>query len=161
MTEPANNFNTNNAKVSRLHQSTHSGVPQSHSGIIKPNTSEREFNTMSDNYSKREIDLKFEAIESQIESGFEKNDLKLDSLNQKTDLKFELLSQKIDATAKEIIKQTNSQFSALKEELLKEKIETLEREKKDKRELILWSIGTAIAILAIIIPLLQQILQKG
>ena len=46
-------------------------------------------------------------------------------------------------------------FSDLKNDLAKEKIETLEREKKDKRELILWSIGTAIAIVAIIVPLLQ------
>ena len=35
-----------------------------------------------------------------------------------------------------------------------EKIESLEQARKDKRELILWSIGTAVAILGILVPLI-------
>lgn len=123
---------------------------------IKEVESQKEGHHMSqETYSKTEVDLKLEAIDTNIKHGFEITNLKLEALNQKTDLKFESLEKQLDSKFDSFEHKIENMFSDLKNDLAKEKIETLEREKKDKRELILWSIGTAIAIVAIIVPLLQ------
>ncbi|MCB2913280.1 hypothetical protein [Streptococcus suis] len=83
-------------------------------------------------YTKSEIDLKFDKISTDVQHSSEKSDLKLDNFENKLE----------------------NLFANLKVDLANEKIESLEQARKDKRELILWSIGTAVAILGILIPLI-------
>ncbi|MCB2911254.1 hypothetical protein JXX20_00005, partial [Streptococcus suis] len=64
-------------------------------------------------------------------------------LAKQVDLKFDNFENKLE-----------NLFANLKVDLANEKIESLEQARKDKRELILWSIGTAVAILGILIPLI-------
>ncbi|HEM6261943.1 TPA: hypothetical protein U2C61_001510 [Streptococcus suis] len=94
-------------------------------------------------YTKSEIDLKFDKISTDIQHSSEKSDLKFDALTKQVDLKFDNFENKLE-----------NLFANLKVELANKKIESLEQARKDKRELILWSIGTAVAILGILIPLI-------
>lgn len=154
MLETQDNFKVTKSNVTPLRsEKTYSStVPRQINDIMKSRVNTEDFIMPQETYSKAEIDLKLDKISSDIDHGFDKVDLKFEKLEQKIDSGFKQVDLKFDNFERRI----ENMFADLKIDLSKEKIETLEREKKDKRELILWSIGTAVAILAIIIPLLLQ-----
>lgn len=90
-------------------------------------------------YTKTEIDLKFDAIQNELRYN-----------RELTQLGFEKLKERMDT----VQTKTELMFSNFREEQSLARIDELERERKIKREFILWSIGTTIAILAVLIPLI-------
>lgn len=93
------------------------------------------------------IDQRFERIEGDFNNYYTKSEM---------DLKFEMVDRKIESTADKIISKTEKMFANLRTDMAKDKLAEVEQSHRDKREIILWSIGTAIAILAIVVPLLLQ-----
>ena len=87
-------------------------------------------------YTKNEIDLKFE------------------NLSDKVDNKFELLSQKIDSGFSNQSLQMNNTLLEFKQALKDESEKERKERQNEKKELIRWSIGTAIAIVAAVAALL-------
>lgn len=75
-------------------------------------------------YSKTEIDLKFDKIQSDIQHGFEKIDLKLDSFEQRI--------QNI------LLTQDNKRH---------------DEQEKNKKEFMYWAIGIAVGLASIAIPI--------
>ncbi|MFD3024291.1 hypothetical protein [Streptococcus agalactiae] len=103
-------------------------VPVQNSGIIKPE--EKGGAIMSHNtYSKSEIDLKFENLETKVDS------------------KFEQLSQKIDFSVQQILSETKN---LLLEQQVKEKNERENERKSTNR----WLIGIAISLAGLIISII-------
>lgn len=100
-------------------------VPRQNYGIIKSENNVEGSTMPQDNYSKNEIDLKFTNLE-----------------------------QKIDHNKEIILSETKNMFTELRLELQANHEKEREQARKDKRDLIFWSIGTAIAIVGIIIPIL-------
>ena len=107
-----------------------------------------------DTYSKSEIDLKLDKINSDTQHGFEKIDLKIDQLRQemrsgfeKIDLKFEQVDLKFDNFEKRV----ETMF-------LTQENKRLEEHAKSKKEFMYWFIGllvsTLLGILAIIVTIL-------
>ena len=90
-------------------------------------------------YTKTEIDLKFDAIQNELRYN-----------RELTQLGFEKLKERMDT----VQTKTELMFSNFREEQSLARIDELERERKIKREFILWSIGTTVALLAVLIPLI-------
>jgi hypothetical protein len=111
--------------------------------IIQSRKQQEDSIMSQETYTKYEIDLKFDKISTDVQHSSEKSDLKFDALAKQLDLKFDNFENKLE-----------NLFANLKVDLANEKIESLEQARKDKRELILWSIGTAVAILGILVPLI-------
>ncbi|HFU4085596.1 TPA: hypothetical protein ACGO7S_000406 [Streptococcus suis] len=118
--------------------------------IIESRKQQEESIMSQETYTKSEIDLKFDKISTDIHHGFEKVDLKFENIQQRMDDGFKQVDLKFDNFENKL----ENLFANLKVDLANEKIESLEQARKDKRELILWSIGTAVAILGILIPLI-------
>lgn len=99
--------------------------------------SEREVKTMKteDNYTKTEIDLKFENLETKMNS------------------KFEQLNQKIDYSVQHILSETKNM---LLEQQVKEKIERESERKSTNR----WLIGIAISLAGLIISIIVNFFLK-
>ncbi|MBF8969591.1 hypothetical protein [Streptococcus sp. NLN76] len=97
-------------------------------------------------YTKTEIDLKFDAIQNELRYNRELTQLGFEKINER----FERVNDRIDDMATK----TQLMFSNFREEQSLARIDELERERKIKREFILWSIGTTIALLAVLIPLI-------
>ncbi|MBJ6745088.1 hypothetical protein JEQ21_01215 [Streptococcus sp. 121] len=97
-------------------------------------------------YTKTEIDLKFDAIQNELRYNRELTQLGFEKINER----FERVNDRIDDMATK----TQLMFSSFREEQSLARIDELERERKIKREFILWSIGTTIALLAVLIPLI-------
>ncbi|HFI2437410.1 TPA: hypothetical protein ACGOYD_000806 [Streptococcus suis] len=128
-----------------------SSVPvQMQRAIIESEKQTEESIMPQETYTKSEIDLKFDKVSTDIHHGFEKVDLKFENIQQRMDDGFKQVDLKFDNFENKL----ENLFANLKVDLANEKIESLEQARKDKRELILWSIGTAIAILGILIPLI-------
>ncbi len=135
--KPTNITYLNNAKAETK-------APPLHINDIIQSRKQQEDSIMSqETYTKSEIDLKFDKISTDVQHSSEKSDLKFDALAKQLDLKFDNFENKLE-----------NLFANLKVDLANEKIESLEQARKDKRELILWSIGTAVAILGILVPLI-------
>lgn len=135
--KPTNITYLNNAKAETK-------APPLHINDIIQSRKQQEESIMSqETYTKSEIDLKFDKISTDVQHSSEKSDLKFDALAKQLDLKFDNFENKLE-----------NLFANLKVDLANEKIESLEQARKDKRELILWSIGTAVAILGILVPLI-------
>ena len=114
-----------------------------------------------DTYSKSEIDLKLDKINSDTQHGFEKIDLKIDQLRQemrsgfeKIDLKFEqvdLKFEQVDLKFDNFEKRIETMF-------LTQENKRLEEQAKSKKEFMYWFIGllvsTLLGILAIIVTIL-------
>ena len=123
---------------------TQKSVPvQTKHDIIQSRKQQEDSIMSQETYTKSEIDLKFDKISTDVQHSSEKSDLKFDALAKQLDLKFDNFENKLE-----------NLFANLKVDLANEKIESLEQARKDKRELILWSIGTAVAILGILVPLI-------
>ncbi|UWM91899.1 hypothetical protein [Streptococcus parauberis] len=104
-------------------------VPVQNSGTIESRNKTEDTSMPQENYSKNEIDLKFENLE-------QKNDSKFDNLTQKIDDGFE----------KQILKMENLLFN-FKEDLNKE-------QKENKKWLIGISIGSGLTIIGIIVSII-------
>lgn len=100
-----------------------------------------------DTYSKKEIDLKLDKINSDTQHGFEKTDLKFDQLRremqdgfEKIDLKFDNFEKRVEAM------------------LLTQENKRLEDQTRNQKEFTYWFIGllvsTILGILAIIVTIL-------
>nr|DAN44656.1 MAG TPA: hemolysin XhlA [Caudoviricetes sp.]DAY17326.1 MAG TPA: hemolysin [Caudoviricetes sp.] len=100
-----------------------------------------------DTYSKSEIDLKLDKINSDTQHGFEKIDLKIDQLKQEMRSGFEKVDLKFDNFEKRV-----------ETMLLTQENKRLEEQAKSKKEFMYWFIGllvsTLLGILAIIVTIL-------
>ncbi|WP_244229340.1 hypothetical protein [Streptococcus suis] len=145
MMEAQDNFKSKPTNIAYLNNAkAETKAPPSHiNDIIEPRKQQEESIMSQETYTKSEIDLKFDKISTDVQHSSEKSDLKFDALAKQVDLKFDNFENKLE-----------NLFANLKVDLANEKIESLEQARKDKRELILWSIGTAVAILGILIPLI-------
>lgn len=129
-------------------------VPIQNRGIMESEMLSEENIMSQDTYSKSEIDLKLDKINSDTQHGFEKIDLKIDQLRQemrsgfeKIDLKFEQVDLKFDNFEKRV----ETMF-------LTQENKRLEEQAKSKKEFMYWFIGllvsTLLGILAIIVTIL-------
>ncbi|MDK7203660.1 hypothetical protein QP439_04940 [Streptococcus sp. UMB1203] len=129
-------------------------VPIQNRGIMESEMLSEENIMSQDTYSKSEIDLKLDKINSDTQHGFEKIDLKIDQLKQemrsgfeKIDLKFEKVDLKFDNFEKRV-----------ETMLLTQENKRLEEQAKSKKEFMYWFIGllvsTLLGILAIIVTIL-------
>ena len=102
---------------------------------------------LEDTYSKSEIDLKLDKINSDTQHGFEKNDLKFDQLKKEMQSSFEKIDLKLDNFEKQV-----------ETLLLTQENKRLEEQAKSKKEFMYWFIGllvsTLLGILAIIVTIL-------
>lgn len=122
-------------------------VPIQNNGIIK----EKPFGgyDMEKNYyTKDEIDLKLDKINSDTQHGFEKVDFKIDQLRQEMRSGFEKVDLKFDNFEKRV-----------ETMLLTQENKRLEEQTKSKKEFMYWFIGllvsTLLGILAIIVTILS------
>ena len=145
MMEAQDNFKSKPTNITYLKNAkAETKAPPLHINDIIQSRKQQEDSIMSqETYTKSEIDLKFDKISTDVQHSSEKSDLKFDALAKQLDLKFDNFENKLE-----------NLFANLKVDLANEKIESLEQARKDKRELILWSIGTAVAILGILVPLI-------
>lgn len=145
MMEAQDNFKSKPTNITYLNNAkAETKAPPLHINDIIQSRKQQEDSIMSqETYTKSEIDLKFDKISTDVQHSSEKSDLKFDALAKQLDLKFDNFENKLE-----------NLFANLKVDLANEKIESLEQARKDKRELILWSIGTAVAILGILVPLI-------
>lgn len=129
-------------------------LPIQNRDIMEPKMLSEENIMSQDTYSKSEIDLKLDKINSDTQHGFEKIDLKIDQLRQemrsgfeKIDLKFEQVDLKFDNFEKRV----ETMF-------LTQENKRLEEQAKSKKEFMYWFIGllvsTLLGILAIIVTIL-------
>ncbi|RSJ88444.1 hypothetical protein D8792_09395 [Streptococcus cristatus] len=100
-----------------------------------------------DTYSKSEIDLKLDKINSDTRHGFEKIDLKFDQLKQEMRSGFEKIDLKFDNFEKRV-----------ETMLLTQENKRLEDQARNRKEFMYWFIGllvsTLLGILAIIVTIL-------
>lgn len=122
-------------------------VPIQNNGIIK----EKPFGgyDMEKNYyTKDEIDLKLDKINSDTQHGFKKVDFKIDQLRQEMRSGFEKVDLKFDNFEKRV-----------ETMLLTQENKRLEEQAKSKKEFMYWFIGllvsTLLGILAIIVTILS------
>lgn len=99
-------------------------------------------------YTKDEIDLKLDKINSDTQHGFEKVDFKIDQLRQEMRSGFEKVDLKFDNFEKRV-----------ETMLLTQENKRLEEQAKSKKEFMYWFIGllvsTLLGILAIIVTILS------
>lgn len=124
-----------------------SSVPRQNRDIIESGMLLEENIMSQDTYSKSEIDLKLDKINSENQHGFEKIDLKIDQLKQEMRSGFEKVDLKFDNFEKRV-----------ETMLLTQENKRLEEQAKSKKEFMYWFIGllvsTLIGILAIIVTIL-------
>lgn len=163
MPETQDNFKPTPSNVSSIHASKSSlkTVPIQNRGIMESELLSEENIMSQDTYSKSEIDLKLDKINSDTQHGFEKIDLKIDQLRQemrsgfeKIDLKFEqvdLKFEQVDLKFDNFEKRIETMF-------LTQENKRLEEQAKSKKEFMYWFIGllvsTLLGILAIIVTIL-------
>ncbi|WP_254613555.1 hypothetical protein [Streptococcus suis] len=152
MMEAQDNFKSKPTNIAYLNNATAKTKPSlpRFNDIIESSKQQEDSIMPQETYTKSEIDLKFDKISTDIHHGFEKVDLKFENIQQRMDDGFKQVDLKFDNFENKL----ENLFANLKVDLANEKIESLEQARKDKRELILWSIGTAVAILGILIPLI-------
>ena len=122
-------------------------VPIQNRGIMESEMLSEENIMSQDTYSKSEIDLKLDKINSDTQHGFEKIDLKIDQLKQEMRSGFEKVDLKFDNFEKRV-----------ETMLLTQENKRLEDQAKSKKEFMYWFIGllvsTLLGILAIIVTIL-------
>ena len=96
----------------------------------------------NDTYTKNEVDLKLDKINSDVKHGFEKVDLKLDQLKNEIKYGFENTGIRME-----------KMFSDFKIEQQKEKEE-------NKKWLIALTVGSLLSIIGIVISIIAILLQK-
>ena len=122
-------------------------VPIQNNGIIKEKTFGG-YDMEKNYYTKDEIDLKLDKINSDTQHGFEKVDFKIDQLRQEMRSGFEKVDLKFDNFEKRV-----------ETMLLTQENKRLEEQAKSKKEFMYWFIGllvsTLLGILAIIVTILS------
>ena len=111
-------------------------------------------------YTKTEIDLKLDKINSDVKHGFEKVDLKLDKINsdvkhgfEKVDLKFDQVRTEMRDGFENMGLRMEKMFSDFKLEQQKEKEE-------NKKWLIALTIGSLLSIIGIVVSIIAILVQK-
>ncbi len=164
------NINSKPTNVAYIHAKSNSLTPLENDKIELRKIIKEELKDMVyETYDKSDLEIRLNQLETKtdqrinqldnkIEQRFERIEEKFNNYYTKSemDLKFEMVDRKIDSTADKIISKTEKMFADLKTDMTKAKLAEIEQSHRDKREIILWSIGTAIAILAIVVPLLLQ-----
>lgn len=121
---------------------------QSHTkGDIMKSKHQEEENMEHGMYTKTEIDLKLEKINSDTQHGFEKMDLKIDQLKQEMRSGFEKVDLKFDNFEKRV-----------ETMLLNQENKRLEDQAKSKKEFTYWFVGLLISSLLGIIAIIVTIL---
>lgn len=144
MTELQNNFKPTTSDISSLHASKPSlkSVPRQNNDIME-STRELEGRYMpNDTYTKTEIDLKLDKINSDVKHGFEKVDLKFDQVRTEMRDGFENMGLRME-----------KMFSDFKLEQQKEKEE-------NKKWLIALAIGSLLSVIGIVVSIIAILVQK-
>ena len=150
MPDTQDNFEPTTSNVSSINASKPSlkTVPIQNRGIMESEMLSEENIMSQDTYSKSEIDLKLDKINSDTQHGFEKIDLKIDQLKQEMRSGFEKVDLKFDNFEKRV-----------ETMLLTQENKRLEEQAKSKKEFMYWFIGllvsTLLGILAIIVTILS------
>ena len=143
MTEIKDNFTPlNNITPIREGNTLKTSVPGQFSGIIESEIMKEGRYMSNDTYTKNEIDLKFDKINSDVKHGFEKVDLKFDQLKTEIQYGFESTGIRME-----------KMFSDFKIEQQKEKEE-------NKKWLIALTVGSLLSIIGIVISIIAILLQK-
>lgn len=147
MPELQNNFKSTTSNTSSIHASRPSlrTVPRQNNDIndIIEATRELEERYMAnDTYTKAEIDLKLDKINSDVKHGFEKVDLKFDQVRTEMRDGFENMGLRME-----------KMFSDFKLEQQKEKEE-------NKKWLIALTVGSLLSIIGIVVSIIAILIQK-
>lgn len=144
MPELQNNFKPTTSNVSSIHASKPSlkTVPIQNNDIIEETRELEERYMANDTYTKTEIDLKLDKINSDTQHGFEKVDLKFDQVRTEMRDGFENMGLRME-----------KMFSDFKLEQQKEKEE-------NKKWLIALTIGSLLSIIGIVVSIIAILVQK-
>jgi len=144
MSELQNNFKPTTSNVSSIHASKPSlkTVPIQNNDIMEETRELEERYMANDTYTKTEIDLKLDKINSDVKHGFEKVDLKFDQTRTEMRDGFENMGLRME-----------KMFSDFKLEQQKEKEE-------NKKWLIALTIGSLLSIIGIVVSIIAILVQK-
>ena len=144
MPELQNNFKPTTSNTSSIHASRPSlkTVPRQKNDIIESDIKMEEQRMANDTYTKTEIDLKLDKINSDIKHSFEKVDLKSDQLRTEMRDGFENIGLRLE-----------KMFSDFKLEQQKEKEE-------NKKWLIALTVGSLLSIIVIVVSIIAILIQK-
>lgn len=144
MPELQNNFKPTTSNTSSIHASRPSlkTVPRQNNDIIEATRELEERYMANDTYTKAEIDLKLDKINSDVKHGFEKVDLKFDQVRTEMRDGFENMGLRME-----------KMFSDFKLEQQKEKEE-------NKKWLIALTIGSLLSIIGIVVSIIAILVQK-
>ena len=144
MPELQNNFKPTTSNVSSIHASKTSlkTVPIQNNDIIEATRKLEEQYMANDTYTKTEIDLKLDKINSDTQHGFEKVDLKFDQVRTEMRDGFENMGLRME-----------KMFSDFKLEQQKEKEE-------NKKWLIALTVGSLLSIIGIVVSIIAILVQK-
>jgi hypothetical protein len=144
MSELQNNFKPTTSTVSSIHASKPSlkTVPIQNNDIMEETRELEERYMANDTYTKTEIDLKLDKINSDVKHGFEKVDLKFDQTRTEMRDGFENMGLRME-----------KMFSDFKLEQQKEKEE-------NKKWLIALTIGSLLSIIGIVVSIIAILVQK-
>ena len=144
MSELQNNFKPTTSNLSSIHASKPSlkTVPIQNNDIIEETRELEERYMANYTYTKTEIDLKLDKINSDTQHGFEKVDLKFDQVRTEMRDGFENMGLRME-----------KMFSDFKLEQQKEKEE-------NKKWLIALTIGSLLSIIGIVVSIIAILVQK-
>ncbi|MFS9356525.1 hypothetical protein QM423_07760 [Streptococcus mitis] len=144
MSELQNNFKPTTSNISSIHASKPSlkTVPIQNNDIMEETRELEERYMANDTYTKTEIDLKLDKINSDVKHGFEKVDLKFDQTRTEMRDGFENMGLRME-----------KMFSDFKLEQQKEKEE-------NKKWLIALTIGSLLSIIGIVVSIIAILVQK-
>lgn len=144
MPELQNNFKSGASNITSIYASKPSlkTVPIQKNDIIESDIKMEEERMANDTYTKTEIDLKLDKINSDVKHGFEKVDLKSDQLRTEMHDGFENMGLRME-----------KMFSDFKLEQQKEKEE-------NKKWLIALTVGSLLSIIGIVVSIIAILIQK-
>jgi hypothetical protein len=144
MPELQNNFKSGASNITHIYASRPSlkTVPIQKNDIIEVIRELEERYMESNTYTKAEIDLKLEKINSDVKHGFEKVDLKSDQIRTEMRDGFENMGLRME-----------KMFSDFKLEQQKEKEE-------NKKWLIALTVGSLLSIIGIVVSIIAILIQK-
>ncbi|HFI0933614.1 TPA: hypothetical protein ACGO1A_000923 [Streptococcus suis] len=162
MMEAQDNFKSKPTNIAYLNNATAKTKPSLplFNDIIESRKQQEDSIMPQETYTKSEIDLKFEKLNSDVQHGFEKVDMIVDNLRQemrggfeKVDIKFDQVNQKLDYSINHILSETRN---LLLEQQVKEKAEREQERKATNR----WLIGIAISLAGLIISIIVNFFLK-
>ena len=144
MPELQNNFKSGTSNITHISALNPSlkTVPIQKNDIIESDIKMEEQRMANDTYTKTEIDLKLDKINSDVKHGFEKVDLKVDQVRTEMRDGFENMGFRME-----------KMFSDFKLEQQKEKEE-------NKKWLIALTVGSLLSIIGIVVSIIAILIQK-